>query len=209
MAKPLHNWSAAFAVMLAGTIVSYAWIDRPLAYFVHDHVTNKLIFDLLQRIPDIFPALAAVTFAICAINVLIGRRRSHTETVALMASVSFAAARLVNTQLKFAFGRTWPETWIGNPSLIADGVYGFNPFHGGEGFASFPSGHAVASCAVAAVLWLYWPRLRPLYALAVAAVFIGLIGADYHFLSDVIAGAFFGVLAGWVTARIWPPVTAS
>ena len=52
------------------------------------------------------------------------------------------------------FGRTWPETWThNNPSLIHDGAYGFNWFHGGPGYELFPSGHMAAICAVISVLW--------------------------------------------------------
>ena len=95
-------------------------------------------------------------------------------------------------------------TWVlNNPSFIRDGVYGFNPFHGGPGFASFPSGHTTVTCAVMSVLWMCYPRFRPLYAMCVVAVAIGLIGADYHFLSDCIAGAFLGVSTGWFTVAAW------
>jgi membrane-associated phospholipid phosphatase len=50
---------------------------------------------------------------------------------------------------------------------------------------------------------MLYPRLRPLYALAVAAVGVGLIGANYHFLSDVIAGGFVGSSTGWMTVALW------
>ena len=46
-------------------------------------------------------------------------------------------------------------------------------------------------------------KLRPLYALAVLAVAVGLIGANYHFLSDVIAGGFVGTSTGWMTVALW------
>jgi hypothetical protein len=39
--------------------------------------------------------------------------------------------------------------------------------------------------------------------MCVVAVAIGLIGADYHFLSDCIAGAFLGVSTGWFTVAAW------
>jgi membrane-associated phospholipid phosphatase len=35
------------------------------------------------------------------------------------------------------------------------------------------------------------------------AVAIGLIGANYHFLSDIIAGAFVGVSTGWMATALW------
>lgn len=98
----------------------------------------------------------------------------------------------------------WPETWVANnPSFIQDDAYGFNLFHGGQGFASFPSGHTAATCALISVLWILYPRLRPHYALAVLAVAIGLISANYHFLSDVIAGGFVGTSTGWMTIALW------
>jgi len=110
--------------------------------------------------------------------------------------------------LKFAFGRTWPETWINNnPSLIGNGTYGFNPFHGGSGYNSFPSGHTTAVCAVAAVLWFAYPKLRPLWVLMVIAVGVGLIGADYHFVSDIVAGGFLGASTGWLAVVLWDEVT--
>jgi membrane-associated phospholipid phosphatase len=90
-----------------------------------------------------------------------------------------------------------------NPSFIHDGAYGFNLFHGGLGYASFPSGHMAATCAVVSVLWIMVPKWRPFYALIVLAVAAGLVGANYHFLSDVIAGGFVGASTGWMTVALW------
>ena len=36
-----------------------------------------------------------------------------------------------------------------------------------------------------------------------AAVAIGLVGANFHFLSDVIAGGFLGISAGWLAVALW------
>ena len=111
---------------------------------------------------------------------------------------------MIKDQLKFIFGRTWPETWVqDNPSFIRDGVYGFHFMHGGGGYQSFPSGHMAATCAVISVLWVWYPRSRWLGAFAAIAVGAGLVGANYHFLSDVIAGAFVGISTGWLANAIW------
>lgn len=37
----------------------------------------------------------------------------------------------------------------------------------------------------------------------VLAIAISLIGANYHFLSDIIAGAFVGVSTGWMATALW------
>jgi len=122
----------------------------------------------------------------------------------LLSGVSLAVAVIIKDQLKFAFGRAWPETWTrNNPSFIRDGVYGFYPFHGGAGYASFPSGHTTMICTVMTVLWICYPRFRPVYALCMAAVAIGLVGANFHFLSDVIGGGFLGLSAGWLGVALW------
>jgi membrane-associated phospholipid phosphatase len=130
---------------------------------------------------------------------------SRVQSVALTCSISFISTSLINSQLKYAFGRTWPDTWIVNsPSLIQNGAFGFNPFHGGSAFASFPSGHAAAVCSVMAVLWWSYPSWRPIYVACVTVVAVGLIGATYHFLSDILSAIFVGVSVGYVTAKMSP-----
>jgi membrane-associated phospholipid phosphatase len=210
MTNDLRKWFASFVYVAAIVVVSYEWIDRPISFFVHDHLNQNKIFILLQWIPAIFPPLAALAFLTLGLLALSKTNFSAFQVVMLLCSLSLVVADALNKQLKFVFGRTWPETWANNnPSLIHDGVYGFNPLHGGVGFASFPSGHAATSCAVMSVLWICYPRFRPLYVLCVAAVTTGLIGADFHFLSDVIAGGFIGVSAGWTAVAIWQAVTSS
>jgi len=52
------------------------------------------------------------------------------------------------------------------------------------------------------VLWWSYPSWRLAYVACVAAVAIGLIGANYHFLSDVISGMFIGGLVGYITMKM-------
>ena len=115
-------------------------------------------------------------------------------------------AKWLKGALKYAFGRTWPETWEHqNPSFIRDGIYGFFPFHGGAAYGSFPSGHMTAVCAAMTVLWQLWPRGRPVYALAAAAAGLGLLCMNYHFLSDILAGACLGWIVGQIALRLGSP----
>ena len=200
----LQKWLLGFALTSGGVIVSYEWLDRPIALFVHAQLAQYNLFAKLTYIPEILAPLVFVAFAAIGVHALIGRRLPKFETVLVLAGASLAVTDAVKDKLKFAFGRTWPETWVrDNPSFIRDGVFGFNPFHGGPGYAAFPSGHTSAVCAVMTVLWMCYPRYRPLYAVAIAAVAVGLVGADFHFVGDVIAGGFLGVSAGWFTVIIW------
>jgi len=202
--RGLRNWTLGFLGTAMLVAVSYFWLDRPIARFAHAQLQGVDLFGKLTLIPDALAPIGLAALMAAALRGLTGRPLSRFLTVILVSGVSLAAAVIVKDHLKFAFGRTWPETWVrNNPSFIRDGVYGFFPFHGGPGYVSFPSGHTTVICTVMTVLWLCYPRFRALYALAMAAVAIGLVGADFHFLSDVIAGGFLGITAGWLGVALW------
>ncbi|HTS93422.1 MAG TPA: phosphatase PAP2 family protein [Stellaceae bacterium] len=194
-------WSALACLVLVG--VTIAWLDRPIARFVHAQFPDKNVFDWMQRLPEWLTTAAALVLLGLIVAWALGRRVRGPCEVLARASLSLAAAVLMKDQLKFLFGRTWPETWVNkNPSYISDGVFGFFPLHGGVGWAAFPSGHMTAITSVLAVLWLRWPALRWLYALLWLDVVVGLLGADYHWLSDIVAGSFLGAAVGAVAARL-------
>ena len=130
------------------------------------------------------------------------RAVAAVEKVVVVACVSLVLAEQFRGSLAYAFGRYWPETWInGNPSLIGDAAYGFHPFHHGVAYDSFPSGHTARTLAVATVVWIAYPRWRWVCGLASLAVAVDLLGLDYHFVGDVIAGGFVGGIIGAYTAR--------
>jgi membrane-associated phospholipid phosphatase len=144
-----------------------------------------------------------------AMAALVGRSSKGYGRIALAVCFSVLAAIPINHYLKTAFGRTWPEGWMGrNPSWIRDGVYGFFPFHEGEGWRAFPSGHTMVIAAFASVLYVAFPKLRPACAALVALVVIGLVGGNYHFVSDTIAGLYFGAGIGLGTAALTLSPTA-
>ena len=200
----LRKWVLSFAGTALACAVSYQFLDRPIALLFHRTVAQPEPFAKLTHLPDPFVPLAVIVFVGLGLWNLSGHRLSRIQNCALLCSISLIVAEATKAQLKFVFGRTWPDTWIhNNPSFLRDGVYGFNFFNGGPEYASFPSGHMAVTCAVISVLWLFFPAARVLYALAGLAVAIGLIGANYHFLSDVIAGAFVGISSGWMVASLW------
>jgi membrane-associated phospholipid phosphatase len=201
----MQRWAIACGLTILAVAACYFTVDKPLVLFVHEQLAQfKPFFVLLTRVPEPFAVVAALVVIGLGLRSLTGRPLSKPLAVALLLSLSFLVTVVIDSQLKFAFGRTWPETWVNNnPSFIRDGAYGFNPFHGGMGFASFPSGHMAAICVAMTVLWFCYPRLRGVYALMVAVVTIGLIGANYHFLGDLIAGGFLGVSIGWFAVALW------
>ena len=172
-----------------------AFVDRAASSWAHTNLKGCPLFAPLTHLVDPLRPGAALCLIFAGMAALWTRwrpgERGHTMLTACLAIIVSVALK---DQLKFVFGRTWPETWVAqNPSWIADGVFGFHLFHGGEGWASFPSGHMTQIAACAAVLWR---RIRPwrwLWTSLVALVAIGLFGANYHFVGDMVAGTFLGV----------------
>jgi membrane-associated phospholipid phosphatase len=202
--RALSRWIFGLAATVLVTTISYWWLDRPLALIFDKTFPYTRAFVTLTHLPDPLVPFAIVVFIGLGLWSLSGRPLSHLQKCALLSSISLIVAEATKAQLKFLFGRTWPATWVNNnPSFLHDGVYGFNFFHGGPEYASFPSGHMAVTCAVLSILWIYYPTMRTLWMIAGLAAATGLIAANYHFLSDVIAGSFVGISSGLMVASLW------
>ncbi len=193
------------AVLLALLFIGFsiAFVDRPLAGWSHENLRGIALFVWLTWIVEPVPGLAVVGLAGIGAAVLAGWRPGRIGWIVLACCLSSLLALALKDQLKLFCGRTWPETWTnGNPSWIANGVFAWQPFHGGEGWRSFPSGHTTLMAAPMSVLWRVLARMRWLSALPVVLVAAGLLGADYHWLSDIVAGGLLGTLTGFATVGL-------
>ena len=190
---------AAGAVLVC---VCYFFVDRPVAFYVHGHgFADYRILKWLTYPPPIAQAWTPAVLVVLAVRRCFGPFQQWELAIAA-ACVAMVVADQFRDSLSYLFGRYWPETWIDdNPSLIQDGAYGFHPFHNGNAYESFPSGHAARTLAVVTVVWIIGPRLRWLCLLASAAVATGLLGMNYHFVSDIIAGAVVGGIVGAFAAH--------
>jgi membrane-associated phospholipid phosphatase len=183
-------WATLSAVILIG--LSIAFVDRPASTWAHAMMHPAFFVGLTHLVDPVLPA-ALVGLVAAGVAAACGWRPQACGKTLIACCLAAVVAVVIKEQLKFVFGRTWPETWIGNPSWIGNGAFGFHFFHGGEGWASFPSGHMTMITASFAVLWRRTRRWRWLWAVPILAVAIGLLGADYHFVSDMIAGVYLGL----------------
>ena len=205
MTRTFKAWVVGFLAIALFTPISVLWLDRPIAFFVHDAFGSRQIVGDLGRSPILSISLvSALIFFICGLSAVMGRRFSRWETAILLCDISVLAVFAAKNELKFFFGRTWPDSWAPNViSLIRDNAYGFHFFHSGKGFESFPSGHAAVIAAVMSVLWILFPRLRGLWAVCLIAADTVLVAMNIHFISDVVAGSFLGISTGLFTVAAW------
>jgi membrane-associated phospholipid phosphatase len=187
----------AVLLCLALVLFCYFFLDQPVAFFVHEQdFAQYAVLKWLTYPPPILQAWVPVVLVALMLRRACGPFR-RWEKALLAASVAMVLADQCRQTLAFGCGRYWPETWIdNNPSLIRDGAYGFHPFHSGTEYGSFPSGHTARTLAIAAVIWLAYPGWRWACIVASVAVSMGLLGMNYHFVGDVVAGGFVGAIVG-------------
>jgi len=194
-------------------LIAIVWLDRPVSSWVHLHsawlkpLPFKASYQERQiqvTLPLLLVTPAEFVNEVCLGGIVVlglawwsSGRLTGLWRVCLTSCIATSVALGAKEKLKFVFGRTWPTSWAGdNPSWIHNGVYGFNFFHSGLAFQSFPSGHAAGLAAFMIPFWRAYPRTRPLCIALFFIVATGLVSGNYHFLSDVIAGGDLGAGAG-------------
>lgn len=117
-------------------------------------------------------------------------RRRHLDLALLLASTG--GAFFINAILKSMFQRARPALWH---QVVTETSY------------SFPSWHAMMSCALAlSVLIMLWPTRWRVWAAIGAAVYVGVIGFSRMYL-----GVHFptDILAGWCVSLLWTLLAAA
>jgi membrane-associated phospholipid phosphatase len=195
----LHKGHLTYAlVTLAIILVLYFFVDKDSSFFFNKVRGNSVfyhIFFSMQYTVNIFVSIVPF-ICIYLVVMLCLKHFFYFEQLLFMVTTSLFFATAITNILKKIFGRYWTETFIkDNLSLIKTKTYGFDFFHGDLEHASFPSGHATVIFAVMTVLWIMCPKLRWLSVFMCTVVVVGLLGCNFHFPSDIVAGAFIGIIS--------------
>ena len=178
--------------MLAASLLSASFLDRPAALLFAAHPAWRPWFQACAT-PSLLPLPLAGLY-LCA--AALGLRPAWLRGPWLAMSLATITAAAAKDELKFLFGRAWPQWWL------KYGVYGFHPLATSYLYGAYPSGHTAYMSAPLAVLWVTAPRLRGWSALGLALVMVGLVGAGYPFIGDVLGGLAVGLLSAAGTLRL-------
>jgi membrane-associated phospholipid phosphatase len=195
-----RNWLIISAATMIVVVVCIVYIDRPIAEFFEKRVAHTGIWVWTARAlaPIDAAVVAALLFLLaCGAWVLSARPLPQWTRIPLLCSWAAMWATAADIIFKRAFGRAWPY-----PTYIENHLYGFHLLHGGPYWESFPSGTAAISSAIASVLWLLTPRWRFLSVSIVVLLSFAVVMNNYHWVGDVVAGAFLGSSIGWMTVRL-------
>lgn len=206
-------------ILLASIVTSYFLVDRQLCQFVYDQALPQHMGQLLHRFLGWIPGIDGSTLPTSRglmsylvdwpplmtgispflLLVAVSLRPGRGRDLLILMSLSLLFTFVLKNDLKWIFSREWPMTWINNnPSWIRDHVYGFrwfqgNIFQGNDTTGSFPSGHTAVAFATFLPVGLIYRRALPCCIALAAMEGLAMILFDYHFLSDVLAGALVGI----------------
>jgi membrane-associated phospholipid phosphatase len=195
---PSLRCAVAILAWLA-VLAAAALVDRPVAEWVKSRAADTvhspwhMLFDkhsiamTMLRLPGYF----YFTMAVAAVLWIMHVWRWRAAALVLLSGI---LGGLLYSVVKWLVGRHRP-------------VKGIDPFHftplagGWIGLfrsppnLSFPSGHATLSFATAAALAVVLPTWRRAFFLAASLVAAERVLENAHYVSDVVAGAGFGVVS--------------
>src|SRR5437764_5889206 len=104
----------------------YFFVDRPVAWFVHDQdLGRQAVLKWMTYPPPIVQEWVPVLLVALMVRRALGPWR-RWEQILFAAGLSLVIADQFRQSLGSVCGRYWPDTWIDdNPSLIRDDAYGF------------------------------------------------------------------------------------
>jgi membrane-associated phospholipid phosphatase len=191
----------ALVPVALATYYCISHLDIAVAEFVRRYLyASKGWRHVTSSIPD---ALLILVVCVTAGSYSLFRYRSSRygiDAAAVMYKMLAAAAPasfIAKSFLKYAFGRINTREWLHAPQ-----EYGFHWFSGAVHYSGFPSGHMLVVTALVAVVWRFHPRYRTACLGLLLVLALAMIATNYHFVSDVIAGAYVGLMVEACTCRV-------
>ncbi|MGA7721751.1 MAG: phosphatase PAP2 family protein [Ignavibacteriaceae bacterium] len=180
-------------LVIAGCI---QYLDKEIAVRVmHFLQSFHTLHKATENIPDLLPYLvgAGTVLTWMIYFYRLSKKKYGIKTQFLfLSATALPAAYALKTFFQFAFGRISAREW-----LILKTPHRFNWFND-FGNGCFPSGHMTVFAAFGTAILIYYPQYRKAVIILLTLLGAALITTDYHYLSDVIAGAYLGVLTTYI-----------
>jgi len=157
--------------------------------------------------------LAPVVVPLSLYGAGLGAENEELATAGAAAIQAVVVQFAVVTTLKWLTDRAGPypdgdpskQRW--HSSLLRDSKHAddwnFNPFDL-DGGLRWPSGHTASNVALVSALYAFYPQKLWIALIGYPTALLigaGMIEGDYHWLSDVVAGALIGHVIGWAIGR--------
>jgi membrane-associated phospholipid phosphatase len=196
LASVIRIWFVSLVACAAMVALIFVRVDVPTALYFWNTGHLRSPMNSVFGSSVILLAESAVVLFVVLARLVKGRISVFGETLAIACVVSMCAYAVNDHILKEIFG-------VPSPTDVVGGARHSVNLWKGSLSSSFPSGHMVLAGAFAGVFMrLHKTTIRILLTLLLIAAVCLLVG-DWHFLSDIIAGAFVGMSAGLLAGEGW------
>jgi membrane-associated phospholipid phosphatase len=190
-------WFVFFCVTVVGVGICIRWLDIPIALFFLADRGHFAKLEAGLSGPILAMAELVLIIGLAIVRMARGSLPEFAKAIFVASCGSLLAFLANDYGLKFIFGRRIPYKLFHS---VPDHVFNF--FEGSR-HSSFPSGHMVMATAFGVALIHLQPRTWPFVLILLCIGAIGLIIGDWHFVGDVIAGAFVGATVGLAAGWLW------
>jgi membrane-associated phospholipid phosphatase len=189
-------WFLSLFTCTLAVALAFIYLDVPIAHRTYGLLGSAESLGRGLASAVLLGIEATVVLALVCIRITRGHLSRLGEATALACLTSICAYAINDSILKLFFG-------VPSPAVVLHGTRHTFALLTGSSNSSFPSGHMVLAAAFAGVFMrLNRTSILPLSVLLLVAAAL-LIAGDWHFVSDVIAGAFLGVSAGLLAGEVW------
>ena len=202
LAPPL-GW--VFPVVAAASLAGYLWVDLPTLIWVRETVSEETR-QIFYRITAFGGATGYIVGLVLILAVShVGRRlkryeHAHERLILTGVRAWYVLLALVTSgvahhAIKIGLGRARPKLWLEQE------FYGLNPFNLTSGENGFPSGRSQTAFAFFVALAFIWPRHALVLIGVAAAIGVSRVALMAHYPSDVLFGAYVGIVAAVLLKR--------
>ena len=189
-------WLLSLLVCAVLTVLSFAFMDLPIARYFWTFGRALQPLNSAFGTTIVLSCECALAVGLVLVRLVRGHlsRLGRTLVIACLASIC-----------TYAFNDLVLKPWFGVPvpaAVIAGAPHHFNLL-AAPGNYSFPSGHMALAASFAGVCMSLYRVARASLAALLALAALLLVVGDWHFLSDVIAGSFVGLSAGFLAGAVW------
>lgn len=199
---PINRFLLSLIGLFLAYLVCFLWLDRPIALWAHAHLINTPLYQTSTALSHIFEpdhwVLFALFLLLFSVSLALLQKKTQAKSWCFI-SLSIIAALAIGLIFKVLLGRYRPVM------LFSEHQYGFHFLTSKHNFTSTPSGHTLASFAgfyaLAMVMKKRW--ITVLLMLLGALIGISRVIITDHYLSDVIFGAYLGILTPIYLQLFW------
>ena len=178
----------SLAVMIPLIILSYLFVDIPVANYVMAHKDGRFYAFSIWYSEGATSTYILISAFILWLYLKYIKKDSYRALQTMFLFSSIVATGLAAQVLKFVFAKPRPGTFEEH------GVFDFEFFMRDSNYNSFPSGHSTTAFTIFVVLTLLFPRYWLLFLVYAIGIIAARVGSFSHFVSDVMAGALLGIV---------------